>query len=216
MMYKPFMKWAGGKRGILQILFKYTPRVFNKYFEPFVGGGALFFYMRSHPALYNVMDNRFTLVDSNVELINCYKLIQSDPHKVLKELLPFKDLNNKQDFYKIRCMDKDENFANLDPFYKAARFLYLNKVSFSGMCRYNSKGQFNVPYGKYENPSIYNEELILSTHEALKTGTILCDDFEIISNSVQENDFVYFDPPYDPISKTSNFTTYTTENFQKD
>ena len=109
MEYKPFVKWAGGKRSIIDQLIKYVPKKFDNYFEPFVGGGALFFYLRSHPEIYGNLDNRFTLMDNNYDLINAYILIRDYPNDILKELYKFKDLNNKQDFYVIRNMDKMES-----------------------------------------------------------------------------------------------------------
>lgn len=219
MEYKPFLKWAGGKRSIINQLVKYTPNEFNNYFEPFVGGGALFFYLRSHPEVYGNLDNRFTLIDSNQDLINCYTTIKECPNDVLKELINFKDLNNKQDFYKIRYMDRNGELDNKNIFYITARFIYLNRVSFNGLCRYNSKGHYNTSYGNYNNPNIYNEEIIINTSKALQTGKIIYGDFELILENeinIRANDFLYFDPPYDPISKTSNFTTYTAANFKRD
>ena len=206
---KPFVKWAGGKRGLLQILFGLMPKKFNAYFEPFLGGGALFFHLVSAGLL---QDKKIYLNDKNTELINSYKIIQSTPKKLLKELNLMQKAHNKEHFYSIRLLDRKENFHSLSPIFRAARFIYLNKTCFNGLCRYNAKGQFNAPMGSYKNPKIYDEELILNAHFALKNALILNEDFEFVRNLAQSGDFVYFDPPYFPLNPTSSFVSYT-DNF---
>ena len=202
---KPFVKWAGGKRALLDSIISLMPRDFKNYFEPFVGGGALFFALQSK----GLLDSKsIVLSDKNRELINAYEVIKSDPQSLLKELKSFQNKHNKDFFYTIRNLDRKEDFANLDSIFRAARFIYLNKTCFNGLCRYNAKGQFNTPMGSYKNPQIYNENLILNASNALQGVKILQGDFEEIAMNATSGDFVYFDPPYDPLNKTSSFVSY--------
>lgn len=206
---KPFVKWAGGKTGLIDSLIPFVPRNFNSYFEPFVGGGALFFYLKNQKILNS---KKKYINDKNSELINAYKQIQINPHEVLEELEILKKKHNKETFYKIRNLDRNSNFYSLSENFRAARFIYLNKTCYNGLCRYNSKGHFNTPMGSYKNPKIYDKELIFSVHKALKNALITNDDFEMISLKAKKGDFIYFDPPYFPLNKTSNFVNYT-DNF---
>ncbi len=212
---KPFVKWAGGKRALLDSIISLMPRDFKNYFEPFVGGGALFFALQSK----GLLDSKsIVLSDKNRELINAYKVIKSDPQSLLKELKSFQNKHNKDFFYTIRNLDRKEDFANLDSIFRAARFIYLNKTCFNGLCRYNAKGQFNTPMGSYKNPQIYNENLILNASNALQGVKILQGDFEEVAMNATSGDFVYFDPPYYPLNKTSSFVSYIDvflENEQK-
>lgn len=203
---KPFVKWAGGKRALLEILRSSMPREFNNYFEPFLGGGALFFHLANEGILQG---KKVYLNDKNAELINTYKVIQRTPKELLKELNSMQKAHNKEYFYSVRALDRDEKFATLSPIFRAARFIYLNKTCFNGLCRYNAKRQFNAPMGSYKNPKIYDETLILNAHYALQNAVILNEDFEFVRNLAQKGDFVYFDPPYFPLSPTASFTSYT-------
>lgn len=206
---KPFVKWAGGKRALLEILLSSMPREFNSYFEPFLGGGALFFHLANEGILQG---KKVYLNDKNTELINAYKIIQRTPKELLKELNSMQKAHSKEHFYSIRALDRDEKFATLSPIFRATRFIYLNKTCFNGLCRYNAKGQFNAPMGSYKNPKIYDETLILNAHYALQNAVILNEDFEFVRNLAQKGDFMYFDPPYFPLNATSGFTSYT-DNF---
>ncbi|ARJ55830.1 DNA adenine methylase [Campylobacter cuniculorum] len=202
---KPFVKWAGGKRALLDSIISLMPRDFKNYFEPFVGGGALFFALQSK----GLLDSKsIVLSDKNRELINAYEVIKSGPQSLLKELKSFQNKHNKDFFYTIRNLDRKEDFANLDSIFRAARFIYLNKTCFNGLCRYNAKGQFNTPMGSYKNPQIYNENLILNASNALQGVKILQGDFEEVAMNAASGDFVYFDPPYYPLNKTSSFVSY--------
>lgn len=206
---KPFVKWAGGKNGLINSLISFIPKNFNYYFEPFVGGGALFFYLKN----LNILNSKkIYLNDKNVELINAYKQIKINPNKLLEELEILKNNHSKEYFYKIRNLDRDFDFYSLSEFFRAARFIYLNKTCFNGLCRYNAKGNFNTPMGSYKNPKIYDKDLIFSVHEVLKNVSITNKDFEVVSLKAKKGDFIYFDPPYYPINKTSSFVSYT-DNF---
>lgn len=206
---KPFVKWAGGKRALLEILCASLPQNFNAYFEPFLGGGALFFELANKGLLQS---KKVHLNDKNAELINAYLAIQKEPQKLLNELNLMQKAHSKEHFYSIRALDRELNFSELSPIFRAARFIYLNKTCFNGLCRYNAKGQFNTPFGAYKNPKIYDEALILNAHYALQDVVILNEDFEFVRDLAKKGDFVYFDPPYFPLNSTSNFTSYT-QNF---
>lgn len=206
---KPFVKWAGGKNGLINSLISFIPKNFNYYFEPFVGGGALFFYLKN----LNILNSKkIYLNDKNVELINAYKQIKINPNKLLEELEILKNNHSKEYFYKIRNLDRDFDFYSLSEVFRAARFIYLNKTCFNGLCRYNAKGNFNTPMGSYKNPKIYDKDLIFSVYEVLKNVSITNKDFEVVSLKAKKGDFIYFDPPYYPINKTSSFVSYT-DNF---
>ena len=206
---KPFVKWAGGKRALLEILCASLPQNFNAYFEPFLGGGALFFELANKGLLQG---KKVYLNDKNAELINAYLAIQKEPQKLLNELNLMQKAHSKEHFYSIRALDREVKFSTLSPIFRAARFIYLNKTCFNGLCRYNAKGQFNTPFGAYKNPKIYDEMLILNAHYALQDAVILNEDFEFVRDLTKKGDFVYFDPPYFPLNSTSNFTSYT-QNF---
>ena len=207
---KPFVKWAGGKRQLIPELLKHIPKNFNNYFEPFVGGGALFF------ELYNLgilKDKKVYLFDINDELINTYEVIRDFPDKLIEKLKEFKSQHNKEFYYQIRELDRDENYKNLDNITKAARFIYLNRTCFNGLYRVNKKGYFNVPMGSYENPQIVNEENILAVSEALQNVIIKHCDYREVLKYANSGDFIYFDPPYYPLNDTANFTSYTQGDF---
>ena len=206
---KPFVKWAGGKNGLINSLISFIPKNFNSYFEPFVGGGALFFYLKN----LNILNSKkIYLNDKNTELINAYKQIKINPNKLLEKLEILKNNHSKEYFYKIRNLDRDFDFYSLSEVFRAARFIYLNKTCFNGLCRYNAKGNFNTPIGSYKNPKIYDKDLIFSVHKVLKNVSITNKDFEVVSLKAKKGDFVYFDPPYYPLNKTSSFVSYT-DNF---
>ncbi|MDD6055611.1 MAG: DNA adenine methylase [Helicobacteraceae bacterium] len=205
----PFLKRAGGKRELTNTLISFMPKNFNNYFEPFIGGGALFFALKNR----NILENKnIFLSDKNTELINTYNAIKHS-HKSLLETLYKMQLNhNKESYYKIRNLDRDDDFCALDSTFRAARFIYLNKTCFNGLCRHNSKGHFNTPMGSYKNPKIYDENLIVNANIALCNTKIQCCDFENIEPIAKSGDFVYFDPPYYPLNSTSSFVSYT-DNF---
>ena len=199
---KPFVKWAGGKTRLLQDLLADVPLKFENYFEPFVGGGALFFKLCSLGRIKKAFLN-----DSNKDLMTAYEVIKTKPYELIKELASPNYKNSEETYYEIRAKEPTNKVQ------QAARFIYLNKTAYNGLYRVNSQGKFNVPFGKYENPKILDMENILSVSKALQTDELTCIDFEQAVEKAKEKDFVYLDPPYHPISKTSSFTSYTRENF---
>lgn len=202
----PFIKWAGGKKQLLEQINKYLPQKYNKYLEPFAGGGALFFYL---------LPNKAILIDNNKELINCYRVIQNIIGELINSLKKHK--NEKDYFYKIRSLDRiPEEFKKLSSVERASRTIFLNKCCFNGLYRVNSKGEFNVPFGKYENPKFCDEENLLTVNKVLKDIQIINGDFKECLELAEKDDFIYFDPPYQPVSTTANFTSYTKENFNKE
>jgi DNA adenine methylase len=199
---KPFVKWAGGKRQLINQLIKNTPPEFNNYYEPFLGGGALFFKLCTLGKIKKAYLN-----DRNKVLINSYKTIKKHPQKLIVELKNGKYKNDKETFLEIR----EERPADIIK--ATARFIYLNKTAFNGLYRVNSKGGFNVPFGKYSNPKILDEENILALNKALQKDELTNLDFAKAVKSADKEDFVYFDPPYAPLNKTSSFTSYTKDDF---
>lgn len=205
---KPFVKWAGGKKQLLVQLLAFSPSRFERYFEPFIGGGALFFKLHAEGRV-----KKSFLNDNNQELITAYQVIKENPSVLIEELSSTRYKNDKDTFYKIRSEEPKDRVKTI------ARMIYLNKTAFNGLYRLNLKGKFNVPFGRYTNPKILDKENLLAVSKALQTDEITCNDFKDAVKKARKGDFVYFDPPYQPISETSSFTTYTgtpfTENDQK-
>lgn len=208
--YQPFVKWVGGKRGLLSQILPLIPKEFNNYFEPFVGGGALFFELYS---LGLLKDKKVYLFDINAELINAYNIVKNSPSELIKDLREFKEKHSKEFYYEVRAWDRDESFSQRSEIERASRFIYLNKTCFNGLYRVNSKGYHNVPIGHYKNPNICDELVIYSASEALQKTTILNASYKDVILHVKKNDFVYFDPPYYPLTPTSSFTSYSEFNF---
>ncbi|VVB87332.1 D12 class N6 adenine-specific DNA methyltransferase [uncultured archaeon] len=201
-----FIKWAGGKTQLLNQFVDFFPKKFNKYFEPFLGSGAVFYYIKN---LYP--DKEFFLSDNNKELIHCYEIIQNDLEGLLDLLKEHRSKHCKEYYYYQRSVDT----KNLSKIEAVARFIYLNKTCFNGLFRVNSKGKFNVPIGSYKNPSIFQEKDLREAQKLLQGVTIKTMPFEEIINITKQNDFVYFDPPYYPLSTTSSFTSYTSKSFSE-
>lgn len=210
MSLQPFVKWAGGKRQLIDELLALKPKHFNTYFEPFVGGGALFLELCPKKACIN---------DFNSDLIAVYKCLRNKKYfKSMIELIKEYENNHSEDYYyKIRSMDRNKNFRSLPIFVKAARCLYLNKACFNGLFRVNSKGYFNVPSAKREVVKVIDEDKILLLHKYFYKykPRILNKDFELAVKTAKGGDFVYFDPPYDIVGDQS-FTSYTVNGFGKD
>ena len=200
------VKWAGGKKQLLKQFQKFFPDKIENYFEPFVGGGAVLFYI-----LQTYAPKKVLISDTNEELMNCYEVIKNDVEELILSLKKHKQAHNKEYYYKIRELDP----RNLNKIERASRTIYLNKTCFNGLYRVNSKGGFNVPIGSYINPSIYNETELRKLSKLLKNVEIKVMSFEDILNYAKKNDFIYFDPPYMPLKKES-FTTYTKDNFLED
>lgn len=206
---KPFVKWVGGKRQLLnqfKELGVYPPRNFdqevNTYHEPFVGGGAVFF---------DLLPRTAELSDMNHELVTTYNVIRDNPESLIQELNSDKYIYEKERFLEIRA----EQPTELSYLKIAARFIYLNRTAFNGMYRVNSKGGFNVPFGRYTNPQICDEGNIRAVSSALAKVKVGHRDYTTVLDTAKSGDFVYFDPPYYPISKTSSFTSYTKDAFLK-
>lgn len=202
---KPFVKWAGGKRALLPELLRLMPNSFNNYFEPFVGGGALFFELSKRGLLQG---KKVYLFDANAELVNTYQTVKKHPKKLLKQLREFEAKHSEEFYYSVRSMDREPDFKSLPAEVRAARFIYLNKTCFNGLWRVNSKGQHNVPMGRYKNPAIHDEETIMAASYALQNAEIQNADFAEVLKLADKGDFVYFDPPYYPLTPTSSFTAY--------
>lgn len=213
MSLKPFVKWAGGKRGLLPELLARVPETFNNYWEPFVGGGALFFELKQSGLLEGKQVN---LLDSNAELINAYQVVQSDPDALIAQLQQFQAQHSEAFFYQVRAWDREADFVSRLSVERAARFIYLNKTCFNGLYRVNQSGFFNVPMGRYKRPNICDAELLLKVSEALQGVGLKVADYSAVLNGAEAGDFVYFDPPYDPVSKTANFTAYGAASFLAD
>ncbi|MDD5399697.1 MAG: DNA adenine methylase [Sulfurimonas sp.] len=208
--YQPFVKWVGGKRGLLSQILPLIPKEFNNYFEPFVGGGALFFELYS---LGILKDKKVYLFDINSELINAYNVVKNSPSELIKNLREFREKHSKEFYYEIRAWDREESFLGKGDVLRATRFIYLNKTCFNGLYRVNSKGYHNVPIGHYKNPNICDELVIYNASEALQKATILNSSYKEVMQHASKNDFVYFDPPYYPLTPTSSFTSYSEFNF---
>ena len=203
---QPFTKWTGGKRQLLGELRSYMPETFGRYFEPFVGGGALFFDLAPEKAVIN---------DFNEELINAYRQIKNNPAELINLLIKHKENNSKDYYLALRSADRDGRISRMTGVERAARILYMLRVDFNGLYRVNSKNQFNVPYGRYKNPKIVDVDLLYQISEYLNENDveILQTDFAEAVKDAQTGDFVYFDPPYIPLNETSSFTSYTHEGF---
>jgi DNA adenine methylase len=212
LILRPFLKWAGGKRQLLPVLRKYIPKSYKTYFEPFIGAGALLFDLQPKRAIIN---------DTNEKLINCYQVIKDSPKELLEITREHQNNNSKDYYYKLRELDRElykSIFDNLSNVEKAARIIYLNKTCFNGLFRVNSQGQFNVPYGDNKNPVIAEERIIMAISEYLNENKvqILNQDFAKAVSSAKSGDFIYFDPPYDPVSDSSSFTGYDLNGFDRE
>lgn len=224
---KPFLKWAGGKTQLLPQLIKYFPSELmsgklTQYYEPFVGGGAVFFFIKQNFSL-----KKHVISDINEELILTYKVIQNDIQTLshyLQELSEkYHEINDEEQrslfYYNIRkSFNKSKKGFDFDLYNKnwalrAAQLIFLNKTCFNGLFRLNKQGEFNVPFGKYKNPNIFDPENLINVSELLQDTDIIRLDFEGILNLDKHNFFIYFDPPYRPLSSTSSFTSYSSAQF---
>ena len=202
-----FVKWAGGKGQLLQQFEPLFPKKFNRYFEPFVGSGAVFFYI-----IQNFKPEEILISDMNEELINAYETIRADAERLIVELKQHKEYHTaegKKYYLTIRATDPN----SLPALERAARFIYLNKTCFNGLYRVNSEGKFNVPMGAYKNPDITQEERLRLVTKLLRNVNIKVMPFENVRNLAKKGDFIYFDPPYYPLKKGESFTTYTKDSF---
>lgn len=199
---RPLLKWAGGKTQMIPSLIEAMPKSFNNYIEPFIGGGALFFYLSPNSAV---------IADSNPELINLYQQVAKDYKPVFKLL---KKMPNIEEFF---YQERSKKFEELSPIQAAARTIYLNRTCFNGLFRVNKSGGFNVPFGRYKDPKIVDAELLKSASEALAGTTIVLGDYkQVLQTYAKKGDLVFLDPPYLPISQYSDFQRYTKEQFYED
>ena len=224
---KPFLKWAGGKTQLLAELSSRLPddikkkRLIESYVEPFLGGGALFFYLRKH---YEIRDAY--LLDLNRELILTYKVVQEDPDSLISYLNELEEKYRSSDkegrrklFYQIRTLynkqmkEINHNDYSLRWVERAGQLIFLNKTCYNGLFRQNKKGEFNVPHGRYKNPTICDAQNVREVSLALQGVKLIQADFLQAKSFVTRKSFVYFDPPYRPLSATSNFTSYAKEDF---
>jgi DNA adenine methylase len=199
---RPFLKWAGGKRQLVKDLVKRAPLNFGNYHEPFVGGGALFFELYRNGQIHHAF-----ISDLNAELIDTYIAIRDQVNDVLRLLAEYP--HNKDFFYDLRSKDP----WKMSLVERAARMIYLNKTCYNGLYRVNRKGQFNAPFGRYKLPNYYDPDNLQAVSIALQDVVIFHASFENVLNQAKAGDFVYFDPPYVPVSATANFTAYHSNGF---
>ena len=199
---RPFLKWAGGKTQLTDALLERMPVYFNTYHEPFVGSGALFFRLHREGKIKHAI-----LSDINAELIDTYLAIRNHVWEVIQLLSDFP--HNESFYYQIR--EKDPWSMSLAE--RAARMIYLNKTGYNGLYRVNRQGKFNVPFGRYKAPKYLDKDNLLAVSLALQNVEILCAPFETVLERAGPGDWVYFDPPYVPVSQTSNFTSYYARGF---
>lgn len=200
-LISPFLKWVGGKRQIMPAIVDHLPKNISKlnYIEPFVGGGAVLFYLQPKSSIIN---------DFNSELINVYEVVKNELDNLIFDLKKHK--NDSDYFYKIRGLDRTEKFKFLTNVERASRIIYLNKTCFNGLYRVNNAGEFNAPFGRYKNPNIVNEPTLKAVSRYFNTHNIQFHnlDYDEVLKLADVNSFIYLDPPYHPISENSNFTGY--------
>ncbi|MDX2054698.1 MAG: DNA adenine methylase [Polyangiaceae bacterium] len=196
------LKWAGGKTQLLGEILPLLPERVNTYYEPFMGGAAVFFELAAQ--------NRFkkaVLSDKNRELVAVYRALQEDVEKLISRLTDMQDQHSEAFYYAVRASTPKDRFA------RAARLMYLNKTGYNGLYRVNSKGGFNVPFGRYKNPKICDAGNLRACALLLQKAEIRNLDFEEVCREAKKGDAIYLDPPYVPVSKTSNFTSYHADSF---
>ena len=212
----PILKWAGGKSQLLSQMVPHFPASFENYHEPFLGGGAVFFFLAP------TKGKKSWLSDVNAELINFYQIVHDQIAAFIATVCAFDKRyraasheTQKTLFYQIRNLDRTLDFDDMPPFQRAVRFYVLNKTAYNGLYRTNQKGQFNVPWGRYNRPSLCAQQQLFDASEVLRRFGVWLKNtsFEAVLDNAQPNDFVYFDPPYVPLSATASFTAYTPEGF---
>jgi DNA adenine methylase len=197
----PFLKWAGGKRALLEQLRPHLPNTFGRFYEPFVGSAALFF---------STTPERATLSDTNARLVATYRGLRDATDEVIDRLKRCR--YDRGQYLAMRARDIDaESDAAI-----AAWFIYLNKTGYNGLYRVNSQNRFNVPFGRYKNPTLCDEDNLRACAASLRAVSLLHADFERATSRARTGDFVYFDPPYVPLSATSSFASYTADGFDHD
>lgn len=202
----PVIKWVGGKTKLLPELTARLPERFGRYYEPFAGGAALFF---------RVAPERAVLSDSNADLIALYTAIATEVNAVIRRLQHHRDTHDEAHYYQMRAR-WNENHTSWSNAERAAAFIYLNKTCFNGLWRVNRAGDFNVPIGRYTDPPICVPDALRAAHALLARTELRCGDYAAAVADARRGDFVYFDPPYDPVTPTANFTSYSAVGFTAD
>lgn len=213
---EPFVKWAGGKSQLLKVFNTLYPRWFKTYYEPFLGGGAVFFDLYAKGKI-----SRAVLSDLNADLMNLWAAIRENVDELINQLEALRRKVSDRAFYYERRREFNsiklrENFLDEPDVRKASLLIFLNKTCYNGLYRVNAKGEFNVPFGRYRNPQLFDEANLRAVHQALKDRDrirLLCTDFQNAVKNAEKGDFIYFDPPYQPLGKTANFTEYTAGGF---
>lgn len=209
-LVKPFLKWAGGKRQLLPEIRHYLPKkIQGTYYEPFIGGGAVFFDLQPKKAVIN---------DSNPELINCYEVIRDSLEDLMEELRKHQVNHSENYYYEMRGWDRQKDYPHSrTKVERAARIIFLNKTCYNGLFRVNAQGQFNVPFGRQKQPNLFEEAVLKAVSKYLNKQdiNILNEDFESALKTARKGDFIYFDPPYDPVSSTASFTGYDVNGFNR-
>jgi len=198
----PILKWAGGKGALLSQFAPYfpQPKQYKRYFEPFLGGAAVFFHLQPAQSF---------LYDLNPQLIEVYTVVRDSVEDLIAALKIHR--NDRDYFHAIRA----QQLSTLTPVERAARFIFLNRTCYNGLYRVNRQGQFNVPFGRYTNLTICNEQGLRRASHSLQQAQLEAADFEVVLGLAASNDFIYFDPPYEPLSPTSSFTSYTSKGFSR-
>lgn len=207
-LVRPLVKWVGGKRQLMSDLKREMPSSFEAYYEPFIGGAAL---------LMSLQPKKAFISDMNSELVNLYRVVKNNPEELISTLNMHR--NEEEYFYEVRAQDRDPNvWINLTDIDKAARLIYLNRTCFNGLYRVNNAGEFNAPFGHYKKPRIVDPVTINAVSRFFQENdiTILEGDFQASVTTAKSGDFVYFDPPYDPVSSSANFTGYAKGGFDRD
>ncbi len=208
LILQPVLKWAGGKRQLLPQLEEYFPKKFTRYYEPFVGGGAVLFHLQPKKAVIN---------DYNEDLINLYRCIKDNLDELIEKLKYYETKNDSKSFYEIRGIDRTDEYKNWSIVEKSARLVYLNRTCYNGLFRMNSAGQFNSPYGAYKNPCICNEPVLRAMNKYFNENEIefRIGDFEDACKDATKGSFIYLDPPYDQYDEQLNFVGYTKDGFTR-
>jgi DNA adenine methylase len=199
---QPIVKWVGGKGKLLGELVRRAPGSYRRYFEPFAGGAALFFHLAPRAAV---------LSDVNADLVACYRAVRDDVEAVIAALAEHRERHSVEYYYAVRDGWNDGRAA--DAAARAATFIYLNKTCYNGLWRVNRRGDFNVPAGRYTNPAILDAERLRAASRVLAAAALEVAPFDRVLDEARRGDFVYFDPPYDPVSPTADFTSYAAGGF---
>jgi DNA adenine methylase len=205
---RPFLKWAGGKQRLLKHYKRLLPESARTYHEPFVGSGALFFHLRAGD-----FAEHYYLYDANEELVNAYLVVRDRLDALIEALDEHQRLHSADHYYQVRAWDQEAGWEARSPVERAARLIYLNKTCYNGLWRVNRRGHFNVPLGRYRRPNILDRPRLRAASDTLQGVDVEESDFREVADRAGAGDFVYFDPPYVPLTRTANFTSYYAGGF---